>query len=139
LIQRSVFPSSATKAGGEIDLRYTPREIEKLEVQGRTKRAQSDKMPDPYSLSQILRGAGSYVDNRATTYLVGITIKDRWVTVRYATADGRIEKAKQDLEYFYDYWVKMYLRRSNRPSLPSPHDPSLIVTWEGIKQLDPTF
>jgi hypothetical protein len=91
-------------------------------------------MPDPYSISQILRGAGNYLDNRDETSLVGITIKDRWVTVRYKTAEGRLEQAKQDLEYFYDYWVKMYLRRSNRPKFPVLDDPSLIVTWQGIKK-----
>lgn len=139
LISGSASRPNPTKAAGKIDVRYTPGEIEKLEVTGRARRAQGDRMPDPYSLSQILRGAGSYVDNRATTYLVGVAIEDRWVTVRYATADGRLEEAKQDLEYFYDYWVKMYLRRSNRPSLPPPHNPSLIATWEGIEKRDPTF
>jgi hypothetical protein len=36
------------------------------------------------------------------------------------------------LEYFYDYWVKMYLRRSNRSKLPPPSEPTLFVTWKGI-------
>jgi hypothetical protein len=91
-------------------------------------------MPDPYSISQILRGAGSYLDNRDVTNLVGITLKERWVTVSYQTAEGRLEQAKQDLEYFYNYWVKMYMRRSNRTKLPPPSDPTLFVSWEGIQK-----
>ena len=64
----------------------------------------------------ILRGAGSYLDNREVTTLMGISLRGKWVTVSYQTAKGRLEQAQQDLEYFYDYWVKMYLRRSNRAS-----------------------
>jgi hypothetical protein len=91
-------------------------------------------MPDPYSLSQILRGAGSYLDNRDVTELVGISLKDKWVTVSYQTAEGGLERAQQDLEYFYDYWVKMYLRRSNRAKPPRPSDPTVLVTWRGIQR-----
>jgi len=118
----------------DMDLRYSPEEIERFESAGQAKRIASNKMPDPYSLSQILRGAGSFLDHRKETSLVGITIKDRWVTVRYETAEGRLEQAKQDLFYFYDYWVKMYLRRSSRPKAPPPTDPTLIVSWNGIEK-----
>jgi hypothetical protein len=123
-----------TTTVGQIDLRFSPEEIEKFDVRGRVKRQDADKMPDPYSISQILRGAGSYLDNRDVTNLVGITLKERWVTVSYQTAEGRLEQAKQDLEYFYNYWVKMYMRRSNRTKLPPPSDPTLFVSWEGIQK-----
>jgi hypothetical protein len=116
----------------DINLRFTPQQIEDLDRAGQQKRQVASKMPDPYSISQILRGAGSYLDNREQTCLVGISVKDQWVTLRYQTSEGRLEQAKQDLEYFYNYWVKMYLRRGNRPALPPPPDPSLIVTWDGI-------
>jgi hypothetical protein len=36
------------------------------------------------------------------------------VTIRIETAEGNPEEAKQDLQYFYDYWVKMYLRRGSQ-------------------------
>ena len=106
-------------------------EIEQFDMRGKVKRADSNKMPDPYSISQILRGTGSYLDNRDVTTLVGISLNGKWVTVKYETAAGRLEQAKQDLEYFYDYWVKMYLRRSNRAKLPPASDPTLFVTWQG--------
>jgi hypothetical protein len=118
----------------QIDLRYTPEDIEQLESQGRAKRKESHHMPDPFSLSQILRAAGSYLDNRTKTYLVRITSKDQWMTLRYKNGDGRLEQTQQDVEYFYDYWVKMYLRRSDRPKLPPPNDPSLIMEWDAINK-----
>jgi hypothetical protein len=66
--------------------------------------------------------------------LIGISLKGKWVTVNYQTAEGRLEQAQQDLEYFYDYWVKMYLRRSNRAKAPPMSDPTLFVTWEGMRR-----
>jgi hypothetical protein len=56
-------------------------------------------------------------------------VEDRWVTVRYRTAEGRIEEAKQDVEYFYNYWVKMYLRGGLRHNLSLPEDSSVVFNW----------
>jgi len=132
LLRGSSPTGAVTTTVGKNALRFSPEEIEKVDVRGRVKRENSNKMPDPYGISQILRGAGSYLDNRDVTTLVGITLKDKWVTVRYRTTEGRLEQAKQDLEYFYNYWVKMYMRRSNRAKLPPPSDPTLYVNWEDI-------
>ena len=134
LLRGSEPTSTVTTTVGQVDLRFSPEEIEKFDVHGRVKRKDAGKMPDPYSISQILRGAGAYLDNRDATNLMAITLKDKWVTVSYRTAEGRLERAKQDLEYFYDYWVKMYMRRSNRAKLPPPSDPTLFVSWEGIQK-----
>jgi len=120
---------------GQVDLRFSPQEIEGFDVRGRVRRRDASKMPDPYSISQILRGAGSYLDSRNVLSLNGISLKGKWVTVNYQTTDGRLEQSQQDLEYFYDYWVKMYLRRSNRTKLPPPSDPTVLVTWQGIQRV----
>ena len=42
-------------------------------------------------------------------------------------------QAQQDLEYFYDYWVKMYLRRSNRIKPAAPSDPTVLVAWKSLQ------
>ena len=133
LVRDLIYGYSAP-AQEETNLSFSAAAIDQLDCEGRSKRKASHQLPDPYSLSQILRGAGSYLDRRNETSLVGITLTDRWVTLRYKTAEGRLEQAKQDLVYFYDYWVKMYLRRSNRLQLPLQSEPSLFVTWEGIKK-----
>lgn len=139
LLGGSPVRTTVSGTGNQIDLRFSPEEIERFDVRGRVKRQDASKMPDPYSISQILRGAGSYLDNRDVTALVGISLKEKWVTVSYQTAAGRLEQAKQDLEYFYDYWVKMYLRRSNRAKLPAPSDPTVFVTWQGIQKAHEVF
>ncbi len=142
LIRDFVFGAdtdSSVKDGEDVTLRYTTNEIQQLDGEGQAKRTDGSKTPDPYCLSQVLRGAGAYLDNRRETALVGISIQDRWVTLRYKTAEGRLEQAKEDIEYFFNYWVKMYLRRRNRAKLPPVSDPTLVVTWEGIKKHNPTY
>jgi hypothetical protein len=134
LLRGSSARTTMTYTGSQIDLRFSPEEIERFDVRGKINRQDASKMPDPYSISQILRGAGSYLDNRDVTRLVGISLKGKWVTVSYQTVEGRLERAQQDLEYFYDYWVKMYLRRSNRVKPPLPSDPTVLVTWQGIQR-----
>ena len=97
-----------------VDLRYNREEIFSLDSLARCKRSSMSSMPDPYSLSHLLRSAGAYLDGRRDSSLIGISVKDRWVTIRFATAEGHPEETKQSLEYFYDYWVKMYLRRGSQ-------------------------
>ena len=97
-----------------INLRYDLEEIVKADYLARCKRSDISPLPDPYSLSHILRSAGAYVDGRKNSSLIGISLQDRWVTIRFETAEGNPEEAKQDLRYFYDYWVKMYLRRGSQ-------------------------
>jgi hypothetical protein len=126
--------TTLTYTQDQTHLRFSTDEIEGFDVRGRVKRQDSTKMPDPYSISQILRGAGAYLDNREGTRLSGISLRGKWVTVTYETSQGQIEEANRDLEYFYDYWVKMYMRRSNRAKLPAPSEPTLFVTWERIQK-----
>ncbi len=112
------------------ELQYSVADLLSYDSEARAQRRQTGQMTDPHVPSQILRGVASYLDKRKDSRLIGIAIKDRWVTIEYLTADGQAQKEKQDFEYFYDYWVKMYTRRSSRPDLPAPSDPTLFVTWE---------
>ena len=77
---RELLRGSSAKAmvmcnDSQVDLRFSPEEIERFEERGKVRRQDSSKMPDPYSISQILRGAGSYLDNRDVTTLRGISFK----------------------------------------------------------------
>ena len=109
--------------------RYSQQELQELDLQARANRRDPNKLPDPYGLSQKLRGVGFYLDSRSQSSLVGISIKDRWVTIRYETLWQDLQEAKEDIEYFYNYWVKMYLRRSSRDAhAPKPIAPTYIVS-----------
>jgi hypothetical protein len=125
----SVLTGGPRRSIYEIDLSYQPEDIEELDSKGRAHRRNDDQTPDPYGLAQKLRGVGSFLDYRPETALTGVSVEDRWVTVRYRTAEGRIEQAKQDVTYFYNYWVKMYLRRNLRQNLTLPNDSTVVVNW----------
>jgi hypothetical protein len=126
----SALTGGPRRSSYEIDLSYHPEDIEKLDAKGRAHRRNAEQNPDPYGLAQKLRGIGSFLDYRCPeTTLTGISVEDRWVTVRYRTAEGHIEQAKQDVVYFYNYWVKMYLRRNQRQNLALPDDSTVFVDW----------
>ena len=115
-------------SNGFLDVRYTPQQLEQLDTLERAKRRNASKMPDPYGLSQKLRGVGFYLDRRDQCSLLGISIHDRWVTIRYGTVWEELLEAKQDVDYFYNYWVKMYLRRTSRDApAPKPSGPTYIA------------
>jgi hypothetical protein len=126
----SLFTGASRRSLYEIDLSYNPQDVEKLDSQGRKNRRTADRNPDPYALAQKLRGVGSFLDYRPEIALTGISVEDRWVTVRYKTAEGRIEQAKQDVAYFYNYWIKMYLRRSPRQNPIFPDEKTVMIDWE---------
>lgn len=117
----------------QVDLCFSPEEIEEFDLRGKSRRRDSSKTPDPYSTSQLLRGAGCYLDNRSAARNVAISVSGRCVAVRYQTHEGRLVQAQHDVEYFYDYWVNMYLRRSNRVKLAAASEPTVLVTWRGIQ------
>ena len=117
----------------QVDLRFTPEEIEKFDLHGRSRREDAGKTPDPYSISQLLRGAGCYLDNRNVSERVTISFAGRWITIHYETPDKQAANERHDLEYFYDCWVQMYLRRSNRAKLPQASEPTVIMTWQGLR------
>jgi hypothetical protein len=99
---------------GVIDLRYDLEEIANVDYVARRRRSKISPLPDPYSFSHILRCAGAYLDGRKNSSLIGISVQDRWVTIRFETAEGHPEETRQSIQYFYDYWVKMYLRRGSQ-------------------------
>jgi hypothetical protein len=106
------FPS-ATHSGGKVTLRFSLQEIEGFTFQSKAKRSEAGKMSGAHSISQILRGIGSYLDGREGTSLIAISLNQKRVSVRYQTATGKHEQVHQDLEYFHDYWAKMSLRRND--------------------------
>jgi len=89
-----------------------------------------DSTSIPLSGRAVSTQMGDRVYFTVDSGLVGVKVKDRSVTIDYETAGGLTRREIQDFEYFYNYWVKMYLQRSNRAKLPPPSDPTLYLIWE---------
>ena len=125
---RSRVQSDKQRTLGIIELRYSAEEIQKLIQNGQARRRDTSAALDPFSLSHILRTAGTYIDGLDQTTLIGITVRDPWIIVHYMNASGQIKELKQDIEFFYNAWVKFYLRRKNRPApMPTPKTPTYPI------------
>jgi hypothetical protein len=96
-----------------IELNYSPKDVERLETEGRAKRGGTTKMADPSSLSQLLRCIGAYLTQKLAR-LLRISWAGDFLFVEYETSLGsRIQEtlATSDL---YDLWVRMYVQRASR-------------------------
>ena len=96
-----------------LELRYTPNEIERLEQKGRARRKDLNRMPDPFSQSQVLRGVSHYIERKGGR-LMKISRQDRWVTIEYETAQGDRTVERAAVSFLYRLFVRMYLKRSDR-------------------------
>jgi len=106
-------PAKNPAATSRIELNYTPKDVERLEVEGRAKRGASENMADPTSLSQLLRCIGAYLTQKVAR-LQKLSWEGDSLSVEYETSMGsRIQEtlAASDL---YDLGVRMYLQRASR-------------------------
>lgn len=107
--QEAKNPTSTSR----IELNYTPKDVERLELEGRAKRGASKNTGDPTSLSQLLRCIGAYLTQKVAR-LQKLSWEGDSLSVEYETSMGsRIQEtlAASDL---YDLWVRMYLQRASR-------------------------
>jgi hypothetical protein len=93
--------------------RYTPREIESIELTGQRRRRLSNAGADGHSLSQLLRTVGALVQQR-NQKLLGISWQELAVSVVFENDHGQREIEVFRPDHLYDLWVRMYLRRNNR-------------------------
>jgi hypothetical protein len=117
----------------EIQLRFSLEDLHDFDLHGQGRRNDGTKVPDPHSISQLLRGAGSYLDNRNIKEPVHIAFMGRSLMIDYEMDRGGAAQVEHDLDYVYDHSVNMYLRRSNRPKPSTPAPPTVFVTARGIR------
>jgi|SRR2546426_2463244 len=105
-------------SAGRLELRYAPKDIGRLERQGRARRSDPSRIPDFSTLSQVLRAIGHYVD-RKDGHLIGVSKKApslgvRVLSVQYKTAMGRLTKEEFSASNIQALCVRMYKRREER-------------------------
>jgi hypothetical protein len=98
-----------------MELRYTAADVERLDEEGRARRGQSQTVGDAWSLSQILRSLGAYL-NQKQARLSKITRESDEICVEYETSVGTKMKETLAIKDLYDLWVRMYLQRAERKS-----------------------
>ncbi|HEY3150340.1 MAG TPA: hypothetical protein VGK65_01625 [Candidatus Binatia bacterium] len=112
------FALSASQTGKR--LRYSVRELDRIEREQRARRRQQSGTADGHCLSQLLRTVGDIVGQKGER-LLGIAWQELSIGVVVETPQGRKEIDVYRPDNLYDIWVRMYLRRDNRAFFDGPH------------------
>ncbi|HXG51288.1 MAG TPA: hypothetical protein VNN77_07785 [candidate division Zixibacteria bacterium] len=96
-----------------LDLRYTPKDLDRLEGEGQARRSTGEAMADAASLSQLLRTIGAYLEQKRCR-MVKISRDREQFIVQYQTPAGQLTEETLSVAGLYDFWVRMYMRRANR-------------------------
>ncbi|HEX7233452.1 MAG TPA: hypothetical protein VF452_23945 [Candidatus Binatia bacterium] len=101
-------------------LRYSVRELDRIEREQRARRRPQSGTTDGHRLSQLLRTVGDLVNQRGER-LLGIAWQELSVSVVVETPTGRKEIDVFRPDNLYDLWVRMYLKRESRALIDTPH------------------
>jgi hypothetical protein len=97
----------------KLDLRYTRKDLDRLQQEGKAKRQSGPAMPDVARLSQLLRTIGAYVEHKQAR-LVKISRYGGSLAICYETDEGKTREESVSAGSLYEFWVQLYLQRSRR-------------------------
>jgi hypothetical protein len=103
---------------GVLQFRVTREDVAVVEREGQTRRQNSSKAPETGAPSQILRAIGGYVDQKKGQ-LLEVSKYDQNVYFEYELPSREIFIEQFTVSSLYDYWVKMYLKRTGRGAAKS--------------------
>ena len=101
-------------------LRYSVRQLDRIEREQRARRRPQNRTTDGHRLSQLLRTVGDLVNQRGER-LLGIAWQELSISVVVETSSGRKEIDVFRPDNLYDLWVRMYLKRDSRALIDTPH------------------
>jgi hypothetical protein len=96
-----------------IELCYPAQDVERIEGAGRARRGRARQSAEAYSVSEILRSIGAYL-NQKRARLLRLNREVDCVVVEYETTMGSRMKETLAIRDLYDLWVRMYLHRAER-------------------------
>jgi hypothetical protein len=95
----------------KLHLRYTPKDMERLEEAGKAKRQTGAGVPDVANLSQLLRTIGAYVEKK-NVRLVKVSRYAESLVIEYDQAGGARRTETVSAGSLYEFWAELYLQRS---------------------------
>ena len=98
-------------AAGVFEWHVTESDVEHFERQGREKRRDGEHAPDSHSVSQVLRVIGAILDQKRGQ-MSCVSKDEQVVTLEYELPGGRMATEQYDTPTLYDFWVRMYKKRS---------------------------
>jgi hypothetical protein len=97
----------------QLDLRYTPKDVDRLESEGRTRRMDPRRIPDAGSLSQLFRTIGGYIGQKRAR-LLKVSWNGNSIVLLSETSSGRLSDEVLTVSDLYDVSVRMYMKRADR-------------------------
>jgi hypothetical protein len=107
----------ANTNGGLVKCELTSQDISAADRLNQRFRQDSHEAPAPYSMSQILRAVGNYLDTQLNTTLSCLSFGNNLVLFKYQTPNGEVNVVEKSLEYFNEYWSQIRSRRSRQTKL----------------------
>jgi len=97
---------------GETDapITFTASEIERLDREGKAKRAKAGRLPDFYNLSTTLRTVGSYLVSK-DAFLLEIQKGSLNLALLYQTREGHPNFEERPIASFYNFFVGLHGKR----------------------------
>ena len=95
-----------------VELRYTPEQLSHMDDEGRSKRGNLGS-PDAHSVSQIVRAVGALVDQKQAR-LLSVRKDEEKIEIEYESSLKGTVTEDFTVATLYEYWVRMYLKRSSR-------------------------
>ena len=100
-------------SSGILELNYTQEDISRVDDEAKSRRIDAGGRPEAHALSQILRAVGGVVDQKQGR-LISVTKEGQTITVEYESTLKQKIVEQFTSATLYDFWVRMYLRRSSR-------------------------
>jgi hypothetical protein len=100
-------------ASHETPISYGTEEIERLEMEGRSRRTKPDRLPDFYSLPNTLRTVGSYLDSK-NAELLELHKSPLNITLLYQNENGHPNMEERSVASFYNLFVALHGKRHRR-------------------------
>jgi hypothetical protein len=97
----------------DVDLRYSLKDVDRLDEEGKAKRGDSPVEPHAPTLSQFLRTIGAYV-NQKPARLLKISRSNDSIAIQYESPSGQKNDESLSVGDLYDLWVWMSMKRADR-------------------------
>jgi len=102
--------------GLNASLTFTSQDIDQLERQGRSQRAQPNRLPDFYSLPNTLRTVGHYLELKGSE-LLEMQKRQLSLTLLSRNKDGHPEIEERSIASFYNLFLRLHDKRG-KPQNP---------------------
>jgi len=100
-------------SSGILELNYTHEDLGRVDDEAKSRRVEAGGRPEAHAVSQLLRAVGGVIDQKQGR-LISVTKEGQEFTVEFESTSRQNIVEKFTSATLYDFWVRMYLRRSSR-------------------------